>query len=108
VDVVLQNSDDIILVSAPRELNERKFQEHHELLDTFELRNHIRMAQATGCMSVRRISFTMPCRSHVLIRHGHQLESRMREIRLSGSEGGGALRGSPYPYRGSSCAIKHD
>ena len=27
----------------------------------------------------------------------HQLESRMREIRLYGSEGGGAAR-SPYPY----------
>jgi hypothetical protein len=28
----------------------------------------------------------------------HQLESRMREIRPSGSEGGGGLRASPYPY----------
>jgi hypothetical protein len=28
----------------------------------------------------------------------HQLESRMREIRLYGSEGGGAAR-SPYPYQ---------
>src|SRR5438045_8388150 len=28
----------------------------------------------------------------------HQLESRMREIRPSGSEGGGGLRVSPYPY----------
>lgn len=27
----------------------------------------------------------------------HQLESRMRENRLSGSEGGGTTR-SPYPY----------
>jgi len=27
----------------------------------------------------------------------HQLESRVREIRLHGSEGGGAVR-SPYPY----------
>jgi len=27
-----------------------------------------------------------------------QLESRMREIRQSGSEGGGALLCSPYPY----------
>jgi hypothetical protein len=30
----------------------------------------------------------------------HQLESRMREIRPSGSEGGGGLRASPYPYPG--------
>jgi len=30
----------------------------------------------------------------------HQLESRMREIRPSGSEGGGTgLTGPPYPYR---------
>jgi hypothetical protein len=28
-----------------------------------------------------------------------QLESRMREIRTSGAEGGGALTGSPYLYR---------
>src|SRR5690349_14079160 len=28
----------------------------------------------------------------------HQLESRMREIRQSGSEGGGDLGVSPYPY----------
>jgi hypothetical protein len=27
-----------------------------------------------------------------------QLESRMREIRQSGSEGGGATIRSPYPY----------
>jgi hypothetical protein len=27
-----------------------------------------------------------------------QLESRMREIRQSGSEGGGASTRSPYPY----------
>src|SRR6266511_6360303 len=30
----------------------------------------------------------------------HQLESRMRETRLSGSEGGGTAR-SPYPYWGA-------
>ena len=30
--------------------------------------------------------------------HNHQRESRMREIRQSGLEGGGAVRGSPYPY----------
>jgi hypothetical protein len=28
----------------------------------------------------------------------------MREIRTSGSEGGGALTGSPYPYREPACA----
>src|SRR5829696_4610940 len=28
----------------------------------------------------------------------HQLESRMREIRTSGSEGGGGREVSPYPY----------
>ena len=30
----------------------------------------------------------------------HRLESRMREIRPSGSEGGVADNGHPYPYRG--------
>src|SRR6476619_5730341 len=29
----------------------------------------------------------------------HQLESRMRESRQSGSEGGGGHEASPYPYR---------
>jgi hypothetical protein len=29
----------------------------------------------------------------------HQLESRMREIRTSGSEGGGDREVSPYPYQ---------
>ena len=29
----------------------------------------------------------------------HRLESRMREIRPSGSEGGGAGNRSPYPYQ---------
>jgi hypothetical protein len=34
------------------------------------------------------------------INHRHCfLESRMRENRLYGSEGGGALTRSPYPYR---------
>src|SRR5713226_7392406 len=41
------------------------------------------------------------CRSRavwsILSEVNHQLESRMREIRLSGSEGGGTTR-SPYPY----------
>ena len=35
----------------------------------------------------------------------HQLESRMREIRLSGSEGGGELPLSPYPYQELSPAV---
>jgi hypothetical protein len=35
--------------------------------------------------------------SSILVEVNHQLESRMREIRLSGSEGGGAAS-SPYPY----------
>jgi len=35
----------------------------------------------------------------ILYEVNHRLESRMREIRLSGSEGGGANSiGSPYPY----------
>jgi hypothetical protein len=33
----------------------------------------------------------------IYLEQNHQLESRMREIRQSGSEGGGALAGSPYP-----------
>ena len=38
-------------------------------------------------------------RPSVLIEVNHRLESRMREIRLSGSEGGGANSiVSPYPY----------
>src|SRR5712692_8959080 len=41
------------------------------------------------------------CRSRavwsILSEVNHQLESRMRETRLSGSEGGGTTR-SPYPY----------
>ncbi len=37
-------------------------------------------------------------RSSLLSEVNPRLESRMREIRLSGSEGGGALIRSPYPY----------
>ena len=43
-------------------------------------------------------------RCHALIVHhsscrsNHRLESRMREIRPSGSEGGGVANPSPYPY----------
>ncbi|MCX6860504.1 MAG: hypothetical protein NTX70_09800, partial [Verrucomicrobia bacterium] len=41
-----------------------------------------------------------PCRSHQSRRkrETHRLESRMREIRPSGSEGGVADNGHPYPY----------
>jgi hypothetical protein len=35
--------------------------------------------------------------AHQSLEVNHQLESRMREIRMSGSEGGGA-NSSPYPY----------
>jgi len=34
----------------------------------------------------------------------HRLESRMREIRPSGSEGGVADNGHPYPYLGDAQA----
>jgi len=34
----------------------------------------------------------------------HRLESRMREIRPSGSEGGVADNGHPYPYPGGAQA----
>ena len=37
--------------------------------------------------------------SSTLLEVNHQLESRMREIRTSGSEGGGARERSPYPYQ---------
>ena len=45
--------------------------------------------------------FHLRCESHVYgcTRVDHQLESRMREIRQSGSEGGGGREASPYPYR---------
>jgi len=37
----------------------------------------------------------------------HQLESRMREIRQSGSEGGGTKPiASPYPYREKSFKLR--
>ena len=35
----------------------------------------------------------------------YRLESRMRENRLSGLEGGGADIRSPYPYPGSNCIL---
>src|ERR1035437_3936113 len=40
---------------------------------------------------------------HSSTRQNHRLESRMREIRLSGSEGGPNSIGSPYPYL--TCAL---
>ena len=100
MDVVLQDFDETILVSARIELNERKIRGLHELSDTFELCNHMRMAWATECIAARRVSFTLLQTSRAHPSTDHRLESRMREIRLSGSEGGGALTGSPYPYRG--------
>lgn len=99
MDVVLQDFDEPILVSAHSGLSERKLREQHELPDTFESCNHMRVTQATECIAIRRVSFTMSQTSRLHPSTDHQLESRMREIRLSGSEGGGALRGSPYPYR---------
>ena len=43
--------------------------------------------------------FHLRCESHVYgCTRDHQLESRMREIRQSGSEGGGGREASPYPY----------
>jgi len=50
-------------------------------------------------LPARQTSFTktqVP-RVHISPEEDHQLESRMREIRQSGSEGGGDLRVSPYP-----------
>jgi hypothetical protein len=42
----------------------------------------------------------------ILVEVNHQLESRMREIRQSGSEGGGANPiVSPYPYSDSSSSL---
>ena len=38
----------------------------------------------------------------------YQLESRMRETRLSGSEGGGVLTRSPYPYQGVESPREND
>ena len=50
------------------------------------------------CQHIRLLS---PRReSHVyrsIFEQNHQLESRMREIRQSGSEGGGGREASPYP-----------
>ena len=100
MDVVLQDFDETILVSARIELNDRKFREHHELSDTFEflqphadgLGNQVHSDTSGLFHPVADLTYSSV--------NGHRLESRMREIRLSGSEGGGALTGSPYPYRG--------
>jgi hypothetical protein len=40
------------------------------------------------------------------LKGNHQLESRMRESRLSGSEGGAILISRPYPYY-ESCLSDH-
>jgi hypothetical protein len=39
----------------------------------------------------------------IFLKGNHQLESRMRESRLSGSEGGAILISRPYPYYARSC-----
>ena len=50
-------------------------------------------------LSARQTSFTATRVPRVRIypEEDHQLESRMREIRQSGSEGGGGREASPYP-----------
>ena len=45
-------------------------------------------------LAVCSLHFGMP----TLIEDNRQLESRMREIRLSGSEGGVGRKPYPYPY----------
>ena len=46
------------------------------------------------------LSLSSVCAHQSFQEVNHQLESRMREIRQSGSEGGGAkLIVSPYPYQ---------
>src|SRR5258708_17731950 len=45
----------------------------------------------------------MPSSSSDSPEQDHQLESRMREIRLSGSAGGGGREASPYPNQCSAC-----
>ncbi len=49
---------------------------------------------------MHRISFTLRQIACMMLApsRDHQPESRMREIRQSGSEGGGDLTVSPYPY----------
>ena len=84
--------------SARHELSKRQFRAHHECADTLSSEGHMRMAWATECLAMRRISFTSLQISRI---HPslvvHRLESRMREIRLSGSEGGGARFGLSLP-----------
>jgi hypothetical protein len=58
------------------------------------------LAQCFLCGAGVDLSCSGPCAvASILSQVNHQLESRMREIRLSGSEGGGAKPiVSPYPY----------
>ena len=110
MDVVRQDSTNRLLVSARIELNERKFRGNHEPPDTSEpLKITCGWLGQLSGTAARQVSFTMSQTSRI---HppsvDHQLESRMREIRLSGSEGGGALTGSPYPYRGFCLRTNHD
>ena len=55
-----------------------------------------------GCSPERSLRVGLP----ILLEVNHRPESRMREIRTSGSEGGGAGNptGSSYPYQMKNCA----
>jgi hypothetical protein len=57
-----------------------------------------RLLVASETRGRRGRSLKLPCLCRLIsFRANHQLESRMREIRQSGSEGG-ATDGRPYPY----------
>ena len=64
------------------------------------LTNHMRMARATErfCDTSGLFHQRSDLTNSFARSLDHQLESRMREIRLSGSEGGGGSKASPYPY----------
>src|ERR1700686_5761451 len=53
--------------------------------------------QMTTSPSAASSAFWVPISSSDSPEQDHQLESRMREIRQSGSEGGGGREASPYP-----------
>src|SRR5947209_4440422 len=61
--------------------------ERQEIQVTQRLCKHLRLLSPRGESHVYRSIFEQ----------NHQLESRMREIRQSGSEGGGGREASPYP-----------
>src|SRR5882757_7062066 len=58
--------------------------------------------EMTTSPSTASSTFRVPLSSSDSPEQDHQLESRMREIRQSGSEGGGGREVSPYPNLGSS------